>query len=52
MKINKHAMLQWCDSVEATFNPKENVDLKNQKQIPEQFLAAAIRYLRALCKEE
>lgn len=52
MKINKDDMLSWCDSVENTWSPKENVDFKEQKQIPEQFLATAIRYLRALCKEE
>lgn len=50
MKINKKAILFWCDSVESTWSPREGMKVDNPKQVPEQFLATAIRYLRALCE--
>ena len=50
MAINKKAMLHWCDSVEETWHPREQFT-KDSFRIPEQFLAAAIRYLRAACAE-
>ena len=51
MKVNKKAILFWCDSVESTWTPREETKIDNQKQIPEQFLAMAIRFLRELCKD-
>jgi len=55
MKIDREGILHWCDSVEKEFQPRElHQIMKGEvpKQIPEQFLATSIRYLRALCGEE
>jgi hypothetical protein len=50
--IYKKGILDWCSSVEETFQPRENIPPRESpKQVPEQFLAAAIRYLRAACVE-
>ncbi len=53
MAIYKKGILDWCSSVEETFQPREHLLPKGEKskQIPEQFLATAIRYLRAACSE-
>ncbi len=52
MSVDKNGVLFWCKSVEETFQPRENVSPNEKpKQIPEQFLAAALRYLRAVCAE-
>jgi hypothetical protein len=52
MSVYKKGLLDWCSSVEETFSPREDVPHGEEpKQIPEQFLAAAIRYLRAVCAE-
>jgi hypothetical protein len=51
MTVYKKGILDWCSSVEETFQPRENLTrAEDAKQIPEQFLATAIRYLRAVCK--
>jgi hypothetical protein len=52
MTVYKQGILDWCTSVEETFQPREDIP-KGEKpqQIPEQFLAAAIRYLRTTCAE-
>lgn len=53
MSINKKDILYWCSSIEDQFNPRETIPRgETPKQIPEQFLAAAIRYMRALCDSE
>ncbi|HEY5267934.1 MAG TPA: hypothetical protein VII94_02275 [Candidatus Saccharimonadales bacterium] len=52
MSVSKDGILFWCKSVEETFQPREDVPHNEKpKQIPEQFLAAALRYLRAVCVE-
>jgi hypothetical protein len=49
--MNKKEILYWCDSVENTWKPREDVPRgENPLLIPESFLATAIRYLRALCE--
>jgi hypothetical protein len=52
-KSDKDKILHWCDSVQKTWNPREELS-KDERPIlvPEQFLATSIRYLRALCEEE
>jgi len=55
MKIDREGILHWCDSVEKEFQPRElHQIMKGEvpKQIPEQFIATSIRYLRALCGEK
>ncbi len=48
--MNKKEILYWCDSVENTWKPREDVPRgENPQLIPESFLATAIRYLRELC---
>ncbi len=43
MSVDKNGVLFWCKSVEETFQPRENVSPNEKpKQIPEQFLAAAL----------
>lgn len=50
--VNKKDKLYWAASVDETFNAREIVpDNEKARQIPEQFLATAIKYLRALCKD-
>lgn len=50
MSMDKKEILYWCDSVENTWKPREDVPRgENPQLIPESFLATAIRYLRALC---
>lgn len=50
--IYKKGILDWCSSVERTFQPREDVPKnENSKQIPEQFLATTLRFLRAACAE-
>ncbi len=52
MSVNKNEVLHWCSSVEETFQPREDIPRNEKpKQIPEQFLAVAIRYLRSTCAE-
>ncbi len=52
MAVYKKGILDWCVSVEETFQPREDVPRgEKPKQISEQFLATAIRYLRATCSE-
>jgi hypothetical protein len=54
MGISIEGMRHWCDSVEETFSPRLNDDIPRgepQKQIPEAFLAGALRNLRATVDE-
>jgi hypothetical protein len=51
MKIDKKAILNWCDSVEKEFESL-NVVIGGDKIVPRKFLDASIQYLRALCNEE
>ena len=39
----------WVDSVRDQFNPREQLT-RDTRQIPETFLAAALRYIDALCE--
>jgi hypothetical protein len=51
-KVDKKGVQHWCDSVENQFSPRETVPRgEAPKQVPEQFLAMALRYLRALSEE-
>jgi hypothetical protein len=46
-------ILRWCDSVENTFHPRQEIPRgENPKLISEVFLAIALEYLRFVCKEE
>lgn len=50
--INKSEIIKWVDSIEKEFSPRENVAHGEiGKNIPEQFLATSLRYLKALCAE-
>jgi hypothetical protein len=50
--INKSEIIKWVDSIEKEFSPRENVAHGEiVKNIPEQFLATSLRYLKALCAE-
>ena len=52
MSVDKNGVLFWCKSVEETFQPRENVSPNEKpKQIPEQFLAAALEiFARCMCR--
>ncbi len=51
--MDKRGLLHWCDSVESTLKPRTHVPEGEQpKQVPEQFLAAAIAYLREVAQTE
>jgi len=51
MKIDKKAILNWCDTVEKEFESL-NVVIGGDKIVPRKFLDTSIQYLRALCNEE
>jgi hypothetical protein len=51
--IDLNEILCWCDSIQDTWNPKEEISQNTHPMlIPEQFLSTAIRYLRAVCVEQ
>lgn len=53
MKPHKNGLLYWCDSIEKQFKPREIVPRgENPTMISEEFLATAIKYIRALCKDD
>ena len=54
MPVDTSGMRHWCDSIEAACTPREIMDIPSGEtpvQLPEQFLATAIRYLRATCED-
>ena len=47
-------ILNWCDSIDLQFDPRELDNIprgESPRLIEEQFLATAIRYLRAMCEK-
>ena len=54
MPVDTNGMRHWCDSIEAACTPREIMDIPSGEapvQLPEQFLATALRYLRAACED-
>jgi hypothetical protein len=50
--VDRNGVLRWCASVEKEFSPREEIPRGDKaREVPETFLACAIRYLRALASE-